>query len=225
MGVRAVFRTDAGLVVTSLDSPLAPFEAQADGLTVRVTAQTEEVTELLDEDVDVRLGSLKLVGFDDGSGYRDDVRIVGHPRRPNLLLQDVGGVFGSEAWPSITERVRRHEDVPVERALLLDAQALVKTAAYDQALVLAAVVVEGLLPDLVVSVLEAVGGRSGCPEGEALLHVLEHGGTHPLGMRSARAVHEILMALYEPARRRARIDLPLTVRDNPLEAMIAVGEV
>lgn len=60
---------------------------------------------------------------------------------------------------------------------------------------------------------------------ERLLHVLEHGGTHPLDMRMARRVHEILMAIYESSRRRARIDLPLAVTENPLEAMIAAGEV
>jgi predicted dehydrogenase len=60
---------------------------------------------------------------------------------------------------------------------------------------------------------------------EALLHVLEHGGTHPLDMRSARQVHEILMAVYESARRRARVDLPLQVTSSPLEDMVAAGEV
>jgi len=60
---------------------------------------------------------------------------------------------------------------------------------------------------------------------QKLLDVLEHGGTHPLDMRSARQVHEILMAIYESARRRARIDLPLTVAESPLAAMIAAGDV
>src|SRR5262249_22695893 len=39
---------------------------------------------------------------------------------------------------------------------------------------------------------------------EALLRVLEEGGTHPLDMRSARAGQELLMAIFESARRRAR---------------------
>lgn len=60
---------------------------------------------------------------------------------------------------------------------------------------------------------------------EAVIDVLERGGTHPLDGRSARAGHEILMAVYESARRRARIDLPLAVAESPLEAMIAAGEV
>lgn len=60
---------------------------------------------------------------------------------------------------------------------------------------------------------------------EALIHVIEHGGTHPLDGRSARTGHEILMAIFESARRRARIDLPLDVAESPLEAMIAAGEV
>ena len=62
-------------------------------------------------------------------------------------------------------------------------------------------------------------------EMEALLHVLEHGGTHPLDCHSARHGHEILMAIYESARRRARIDLPLEVSDFPLEAMVNAGEI
>ncbi|MBI3971991.1 MAG: Gfo/Idh/MocA family oxidoreductase [Chloroflexi bacterium] len=60
---------------------------------------------------------------------------------------------------------------------------------------------------------------------EALIDVIERGGTHPLDGRSARAGHEILMAIYQSARRRARIDLPLDVTESPLEAMIAAGEV
>jgi predicted dehydrogenase len=59
---------------------------------------------------------------------------------------------------------------------------------------------------------------------ERLLQVLEQGGTHPLDMRLARRVHEILMAIFESSRRRARIDLPLTVTENPLEAMVAADE-
>ena len=59
----------------------------------------------------------------------------------------------------------------------------------------------------------------------ALLGVLEHGGTHPLDMRSARQVHEILMAIYESARRRARIELPLAVGTSPLEEMVVAGAV
>ena len=60
---------------------------------------------------------------------------------------------------------------------------------------------------------------------QALIDVLENGGTHPLDMHSARKDHEILMAIYESSRRRARVDLPLLVGENPLEAMIAAGEV
>jgi len=55
---------------------------------------------------------------------------------------------------------------------------------------------------------------------EALLDVLEHGGTHPLDGRSARAGHEIMMAIFESARRRARIDLPLQETGYPLDAII-----
>jgi predicted dehydrogenase len=58
---------------------------------------------------------------------------------------------------------------------------------------------------------------------EALIDVLERGGTHPLDGRSARQGMEILMAVYESARRRARIDLPYRGLTNPLEEMVSAG--
>jgi hypothetical protein len=33
-----------------------------------------------------------------------------------------------------------------------------------------------------------------------------------------------MMAIFESARRRARIDLPLQVAESPLEAMVAAGD-
>ena len=60
---------------------------------------------------------------------------------------------------------------------------------------------------------------------EELLHILEHGGTHPLDMRAARQVTELALAIQESSRRRARIDLPLTVTAHPLTEMIAAGEI
>jgi predicted dehydrogenase len=60
---------------------------------------------------------------------------------------------------------------------------------------------------------------------EALIDVIERGGIHPLDGRSARKGMEILMAVYESARRRARIDLPFQGQTNPLEDMIAEGVV
>jgi UDP-N-acetylglucosamine 3-dehydrogenase len=60
---------------------------------------------------------------------------------------------------------------------------------------------------------------------EALIDVIEHGGTHPLDGRSARKGQEIVLAIFESARRRARIDLPFTGATNPLEDMVAAGEV
>jgi predicted dehydrogenase len=58
---------------------------------------------------------------------------------------------------------------------------------------------------------------------EALIDVLEHGGRHPLDGRSARAGHEIMMAIFESSLRRARIDLPLHEAGYPLDA-IATAE-
>ncbi len=69
-----------------------------------------------------------------------------------------------------------------------------------------------------------VGPEAGAPSPFTdLIEVLEHGGTHPLNMHSARQVHEILMAIYESARQRARIDLPLPVAVNPLVELLAAA--
>lgn len=56
---------------------------------------------------------------------------------------------------------------------------------------------------------------------EEMIRVLEHGGTHPLGAEAAREVHLIIMAIYESARRRGRVDLPFEVDASPLEAIVA----
>jgi len=56
-----------------------------------------------------------------------------------------------------------------------------------------------------------------------LIEAIERGTRHPLNASSARAGHEIIMAIFESARRRARIDLPLTVTESPLEALVAAG--
>ncbi len=60
---------------------------------------------------------------------------------------------------------------------------------------------------------------------EAALDVLEKGGQHPLDMYAAREVHLITMAIFESARRRARIDWPFEISESPLEAMIQAGEI
>ncbi len=53
-----------------------------------------------------------------------------------------------------------------------------------------------------------------------LLAALEHGTPHPLNARSARATTEVLMAIYESARRPGRIDLPLDATHSPLMDLI-----
>jgi len=52
-----------------------------------------------------------------------------------------------------------------------------------------------------------------------LLRCLETGETHPLAAPSARATLEVLLAIYESARRRAVVPLPLSIDDNPLFAL------
>ncbi|MCL4544384.1 MAG: Gfo/Idh/MocA family oxidoreductase [Chloroflexi bacterium] len=49
-----------------------------------------------------------------------------------------------------------------------------------------------------------------------MLRCLEDGTHHPLAAESARATLEILLAMYESARRRGVVHLPLATADNPL---------
>jgi predicted dehydrogenase len=45
-----------------------------------------------------------------------------------------------------------------------------------------------------------------------------------LSARRALNATEIIFAIYESSRRRARIDLPLTIQDNPIMSMVAAGD-
>jgi predicted dehydrogenase len=56
-----------------------------------------------------------------------------------------------------------------------------------------------------------------------LIHSLETGTKPLLDVSNALPTTEILFAAYESARRRGRIDLPLTITDHPLAAMVAEG--
>ncbi|MFB6074931.1 MAG: Gfo/Idh/MocA family protein [Haloarculaceae archaeon] len=61
----------------------------------------------------------------------------------------------------------------------------------------------------------------------AIDHVIEclREGVEPeLSARRALSVTEIIYATWESSRRRGRVDLPLTVEDNPLEAMVESGD-
>jgi len=53
-----------------------------------------------------------------------------------------------------------------------------------------------------------------------LLESIETGKLHPLDGTSARATQEILMAVFESARKRARIELPLTINEHPILLML-----
>jgi hypothetical protein len=44
-----------------------------------------------------------------------------------------------------------------------------------------------------------------------------------LSARRALNATEIIFAIYESSRRRGRVDLPLTISDNPLAAMVEAG--
>ena len=63
---------------------------------------------------------------------------------------------------------------------------------------------------------ELSGTNSIVREVSLLLESMETGKLHPLDITSARATHEILMAVFESARTRARIELPLTISGHPI---------
>lgn len=71
-------------------------------------------------------------------------------------------------------------------------------------------------------VIEGVEESNGfAREISLLLDSMERGTSHPLSGRSARSTHEVLMAVFESARRPGRVDLPLDVSHSPLEDLLA----
>lgn len=72
-----------------------------------------------------------------------------------------------------------------------------------------------------------VSAMDGAMEGALadLLVTIETGARHPLSGESGRGDLEIVNAIYESARRRMIVALPLEVTESPLEAMLATGEI
>jgi predicted dehydrogenase len=71
-------------------------------------------------------------------------------------------------------------------------------------------------------VVEGVEAQNGfAREVTLLFEAIERGTPHPLNARSARATEEVLMAVFESARRPGRIDLPLNVAHSPLHDLLA----
>lgn len=67
------------------------------------------------------------------------------------------------------------------------------------------------------------GGAIGRAIGD-LVESLDDGRTPALSADRALRATEVIFACYESARRRGRVDLPLEIDDNPLEAMVDAGE-
>ena len=68
--------------------------------------------------------------------------------------------------------------------------------------------------------------KGGKPLHRAIEHVIESldTGTEPeLSAAHALRATEIIFGVWESARRRGRVDLPLDIEDNPLEAMVESG--
>ncbi len=143
----------------------------------------------------IESGVFALIQFRGGARATIEGGVVGRPRRP-----------GGGGW----------------RAIIYGSEGTIEVAgdqlAPDEAWVRARVRGEA---DWVYPEVEANDAFRA--EIEALIHVLEHGGRHPLDGRSARAGHEIMMAIFESSLRRARIDLPLHELEYPLDAITAAG--
>jgi predicted dehydrogenase len=77
----------------------------------------------------------------------------------------------------------------------------------------------------VISVDEGLHGRDCVKRGVLdLIDALKNGREPELaGARALRAT-ELIFATYESSRRRARVDLPLTIDDSPLQAMLAENQ-
>ncbi len=69
-----------------------------------------------------------------------------------------------------------------------------------------------------------IGGVTNAAQVRELLDWIEGGSEHRSSGRTARVTVDIMMALYESARRRQVINLPMEEQGYPLEKMIAAGE-
>jgi len=73
---------------------------------------------------------------------------------------------------------------------------------------------------------EGIHGNQAIDRGIAdLIDALEHHREPELSARKALRTTQVIFATYESSRRRARIDLPLTIDDSPLQAMLDAGEI
>jgi predicted dehydrogenase len=71
--------------------------------------------------------------------------------------------------------------------------------------------------------IDTIGGRANARQVRELIRWLEGGPEHRCSARRARRTTEIMMAVYESARRHRVVQLPLTERSYPLGAMIDEG--
>lgn len=74
---------------------------------------------------------------------------------------------------------------------------------------------------------EAIDCEPSDPLSDAITHVVEclDTGTEPVvSARNALVGTELIFGIYESARRRGRVDLPLTIDDNPMQAMVDAGD-
>jgi predicted dehydrogenase len=72
---------------------------------------------------------------------------------------------------------------------------------------------------------EGLHGNQAIDQGIAdLIEALEGGREPELSARKALRTTEVIFATYESNRRRGRVDLPLTIDDSPLQAMMEAGE-
>ena len=78
--------------------------------------------------------------------------------------------------------------------------------------------------DLGEEEIAAIGGNTNAAQVRELIAWIEGGPEHRGSGHQARMTVEVMMSLYESARRNRVIHLPLQEREYPLELMIAAGE-
>ena len=72
---------------------------------------------------------------------------------------------------------------------------------------------------------EGLHGNQAIDKGIAdVIEALEQQREPEMSARKALRTTEVIFATYESSRRRGRVDLPLTIEDSPLKAMLDAGE-
>lgn len=152
------------------------------------------------------------MGYDVSGGYR-----YGHPVEDGTMavVEFEGGVRAEIFTGRLQPRGRRYQDYEV-----VGSDGRLRRAG------------DGADPALLIQTdgawraaeLDDVPGEDPIAHSLSLFaRTIHHGEPHPMSGETGLRDQEIVMAIYESARRRARVDLPLDERRFPLEVLLAEG--